>query len=91
MAGIGHNNPPESLTDDQARDYAQELIGCCDGTNNASDAQHVVFEVMTQAQRETLDTIAFLCTCGWWCSADECNEIDGEWLCDDCAGEQKES
>lgn len=78
------------MTDDEVKKYAQDLIGCCDGHNNATNSQHIVYEVLTQAQRELLDEICFLCDCGWWCSMDEANETGGGWLCDDCAESQND-
>ncbi len=75
------------MTDDEVREYAQDLIGCADGTNNATGSERIINEVFTQEQREILDEICFLCQCGWWCSADECNDETGEYLCDDCAND----
>lgn len=72
----------DSLT---VQEIAEKLIGSCHNPEledlvNRFDAD----------QCAELDALAFNCTqCGWWCSADECNDspATGEWICDDCNSE----
>lgn len=47
--------------------------------------EHGITELTTRDIQVIEDEI-FLCAgCGWWCEVAECNDVDGDLLCDDCA------
>ena len=86
---LNHPHPPHFLTDEQKR-LAHDLVGTCT-MSNPQWFEDLIESGSKEALLE-LDDIVFCCAgCGWWCAAEECNELDAEWFCDDCAEDRKES
>lgn len=78
------------FVDEDTRLIAQDLIG------SAQSIQYHItglsledyYDNEMDLNTELFDSIVFNCTgCNWYCGADECNDVDGEWFCDDCARE----
>lgn len=74
---IGHNHPPKS---DKVKALAARLTGTT-GFNGDQDE----IEELTLEECKELDSLVFNCVaCNWWCDAEECNEDEAEWVCDEC-------
>lgn len=66
-------------------DVIQELVGTTLPLETVLADHGRAEEDLTKDELDRIDEEIFLChACGWWCSTDECNEDEGESLCDDC-------
>ncbi len=69
---------------EHVRKLAESLIGRC----HMSYPEELELEDYSTEELKEFDSIVFSCEqCGWWCSADECNEDDG-WFCEECHEER---
>ena len=65
------------------KELASNLIGTSDSGVDAIDA-------LSHEECVMLDHLAFNCVgCGWWCDTTELNDVDDDWLCDDCAADHQ--
>lgn len=72
-------------------EIAGHLVGTCGCIPSAAETLgHPEWEDEVDAFE--LDSLAFECQgCGWWCSADECNDSKlDEWICDDCKRDEED-
>lgn len=66
-----------------AEKAAAELEGTCRTLHELGDEYEDAEDSTAFCAR--LDELVFCCvSCNWWCGQEECNEVDGEWRCDDC-------
>ena len=75
MCGCGH---PVFDCECSIQRVVNELVGTA---SIPTDEQRLIIE----RNLGTFDSEIFLCDqCGWWCSTDELNNLEGERHCDDC-------
>jgi hypothetical protein len=73
----GHNHPPRS---ERVKEIADRLRGTTGYNGDVDDIEDLTIE-----ECKELDSQVFNCTrCNWWCDGEECNEHEGEWVCDEC-------
>ena len=66
----------------EVRAIADRLIASCDGGND--EIENIM--ALSQEQCEALDRMALECeSCGQWFDAKEVSDVDGKYLCGDCA------
>lgn len=66
----------------EVRAIADRLIASCDGGND--EIENIM--ALSLEQCEALDRMALECeSCGQWFDAKEVSDVDGKYLCGDCA------
>lgn len=64
---------------ESVRALARSLVGTC---NNMVDE----IEALSLEECHEFDGLIFECVdCNWWFPKNQCHEIDGQWLCKECA------
>lgn len=74
---------PRMQPTDRVKEIAAKLIGSSGYDGDVDDIGD-----LTSDECKQLDDLCFECVnCNWWCAESEKNDVDDEWMCDQCVGE----
>jgi hypothetical protein len=87
----------ELITDAQLEEVAYYLLGTCQTEDHALSAVlgiDGVFDLSSEDEDRlnfAIERVTFNCnTCGWWCEMGSGGDNNGEWICEQCEGDQDE-
>lgn len=71
--------------EDKIEKLIEHLRGTCVSMYEGCADMDIDEDDLTLEELQQVDNEIFRCaSCGWWYDKDECNEVNGEWVCDDC-------